>query len=100
MLLVFLFNFLECQNVVHYILINNNRIFYEKVKFWAAKATKIIKILDLFKNADISKIFAEFRCFDKKITESMFLPLKTPIKTKYKCQKTEKVDLDSTILCK
>ena len=75
----------------------NSRIFREKVKFWAAKATKIIKILDLFKNADISKIFAEFQCFDKKITQSMFLPQKTPIKTKYKCQKTEKVELDNSM---
>ena len=35
----------------------NSRIFHEKVKFWAAKATKIIEILDLFKNAHISKFF-------------------------------------------
>ena len=41
--------------------------------------------------------FVEFQCFDKKITQSMFLPLKTPIKTKYKCQKTEKVELDNSM---
>ena len=33
----------------------------------------------------------EFQCFDKKITQSMFLPPKTPIKAKYNYQKTEKV---------
>ena len=27
----------------------------------------------------------------------MFLSLKTPLKTKYKCQKTEKVELDSSM---
>ena len=37
------------------------------VKFWAAKTTRIIKILDLFKNADISKTFVEFQGFYKKI---------------------------------
>ena len=50
-----------------------------------------------FKNADISKKFVEFQCFDKKITQSMFLLPKTPIKTKYKCQKTEKVELDNSM---
>ena len=40
-------------------------MFREKVKFWAAKATKIIKILDLFKNADISKIFVDFNVLIK-----------------------------------
>ena len=61
--LVFLFDFLECCNVVHYILIKNSQIFHEKVKFWAAKATKIIKILDLITNADISKIFCLISMF-------------------------------------
>ena len=28
----------------------------------------------------------------------MFLPPKAPIKTKYKCQKTEKVELDNSML--
>ena len=40
-----------------HIFIKNSHIFHEKVKFWAAKATKIIKILDLFGNADINNIF-------------------------------------------
>ena len=71
--------------------------FIKKVKFWAAKTIKIIKILDIFKNADISINFFELQCFDKKITQSMFLTGKTPIKTKYKCQKTEKVALDNSM---
>ena len=44
-----------------------------------------------------AKKFVEFQCFDKKITQSMFLSPKTPIKTKYKCQKTEKVELDNSM---
>ena len=35
----------------------NSEIVQETVELWAAKATKIVKILDLFRNADISKIF-------------------------------------------
>ena len=45
------FYFLECWNVVHY------QISKESIKFWAAKPTKIIKISDLFENADVIKIF-------------------------------------------
>ena len=44
-----------------------------------------------------AKCFVEFQYFDKKITQRMFLPPKTPIKTKYKCQKTEKVELDCSM---
>ena len=44
-----------------------------------------------------AKFFVEFQCFDKKITQSMFLPQKTPIETKYKCQKTEKAELDNSM---
>ena len=40
------------------------------------KTTEIIKILDIFNNADISKNLVEFQCFDKKITQSMFPPPK------------------------
>ena len=64
----------------------NSRIFHEKVKFWAAKVTKIIKMLDLLKMLTSAKYFVEFQCFDKKIKQSMFSLSKTPIKTKYKCQ--------------
>ena len=32
----------------------------ETVKFWAAKVTKIIKILDIFRNADSSNFFVKF----------------------------------------
>ena len=75
----------------------NSHIFREMVKFWAAKATKIIKILDVLRNTDISKFFVKFQRFDKKIAKSMFFTPKTLIKTKYKCQKTEKVGLDSSM---
>ena len=96
-MLVFLFNFLECQNAVHYILIKNSPIFHKKVKFWAAKATKIIKFWIFSKMLTSAKCFAEFQCFDKKITQSMsLLPKKTRIKTKYiDVKKTEKVELDN-----
>ena len=56
---VFLFHFLEFWNVVHYIT-KNSRIVHEKVKFWAAKATKIIKILDLLKMLTSANFFVEF----------------------------------------
>ena len=68
-LMVFLLDFLECQNVVHYIFIAKS---FETVKFWAAKATKIIKILDLLRNAEVSNIFVKFQGIGKKITKSMF----------------------------
>ena len=35
----------------------NSQISNETIKFWAAEATKIIKISDLFENADVIKIF-------------------------------------------
>ena len=37
------------------------------------KAGKIIKIPYFFSNADVSYKFAKFQCFDKKMTNSMFL---------------------------
>ena len=64
-----------------------------KIKFWAEKATKIIKISDLFENADVIKIFIKFQCFHKKITKSVFFHQKTLINTKYKCQKKEKSNI-------
>ena len=44
-----------------------------------------------------ANFFVEFQCFDKKVTQSMFLPPKTPINTKYKYQKTQKVELDNSM---
>ena len=68
--------------------------FMKRSIFWAAKATKIIKILDLFKNADISKIFLlNFNVLIKRYPKVCFYP----IKTKYKCQETEKVELDNSM---
>ena len=52
----------------------NSQISHETVKYWAAKTTKIIKILDIFRNADVAKFFVKFQCFHKKINKSMFLP--------------------------
>ena len=49
---------------------------YETVKFWAVKATKIIKILDLLRNNDVSNIFVKFQGIGEKITKSMFSPKK------------------------
>ena len=74
----------------------NSRIFYEKVKFWAGKTTKIIKILDLLKMLTSAIFFVEFNFLIKKITQNV-LPPKTPIKTKYKCKKREKVDFDNSM---
>ena len=44
-----------------------------------------------------AKSFVKFQCFHKKITKSMFLPPKTLINTKYKCQKKEKVELENSM---
>ena len=44
-----------------------------------------------------AKYFVEFQCFDKQIFQSMSSLPKTPIKTKYKCQKTEKVEFDNSM---
>ena len=38
-------------------------LLFEFMEFWAAKATKMIKILDLFKNADIRKKFCRISMF-------------------------------------
>ena len=56
-----------CWNVVHYIFIKN-QMCHEIVKFWASK---IIRILYLLNNADVSKIFAKFQYFDEKINKVM-----------------------------
>ena len=50
--------------------------FMKRSNYGLQKPPKIIKILDLFKNADISKIFVEFQCLDKMITQSMSPPPK------------------------
>ena len=60
------------------------------------KPLKLSKFWIFSKMLTSTKIFAELQCFDKKII-SMFLPQKTQIKTKYKCQKTEKVGLDNSM---
>ena len=44
----------------------------------------------------LANFFAKFQCFHKKITKSMFSQ-KTLIKTEYKSQKKEKVELENSI---
>ena len=61
------------------------------------KTGKIIKIPYFLKNADVSNRLAKFQCFDKNMTNSMFFHPKTLIKTKYKCQKEEKVETENSI---
>ena len=39
----------------------NSQISQETIKIWAAKAVKVIKILDLLRNDDVSKIFVKFQ---------------------------------------
>ena len=73
---IWLFGMLECCSL-HFNR-KNSQISQETVKFWAAKAIKIIKILDLFGNAGSSKFFVKFQCFPKKITKVCPPP---PIKT-------------------
>ena len=58
---------------------------------------KLSKFWIFSKMLTSTKYFVEFQRFHKKITQSMFSFPKTPIKTKYKCQKTEKGELDNSI---
>ena len=77
--------------------------FYQKIancviklsKSGLQKAGKIIKIPYFLSNADVSNKFANFQCFDKKMT-NVFSP-KTLIKTKYKCQEEEKVETENSL---
>ena len=68
-----------------------------KVKFWAAKTTKIIKILDLLRMLTSTKHFVEFQCFDKKMTQSMFYPQKHQSKVNINVRKQKKVELDNSM---
>ena len=45
----------------------------EIVKFWAAEATKIVTIMYLQKNSDVSKKIAKYESFDKKIDATLVL---------------------------
>ena len=45
-----------------------------------------------------AECFAKFQCFTKKITKNMlFFYPKALIKTKYRCQKQEKVELENSM---
>ena len=96
-LLVFLFDFLRCWNVVHYIFVRNSEMCHKIVKFWATKVAKIIRILYFFSMFASAKKFAKFQCFDKNMTNSIFFQPKTLIKTKYIFQKQEKVETEKSI---
>ena len=65
--------------------------------FGLRKPGKIIKIPYFLSNSDVSNKFAKFQCFDKKMTNSMFVHPKTPIKAKYKCQEEEKAETENSI---
>ena len=55
------------------------------VKFWAAKATKIIRILCLLRNADTSKQFClTYLRFGKKMTKECFSSHRVVFLTRYK----------------
>ena len=56
------------------------------------KSLKLSKFWIFSKVLTSAKYFVEFQCFDKKIIQSIFSLPKTPIRTKYKCQKTGKVE--------
>ena len=43
------------------------------------------------------KLFVKFQYFHKKIAKSIFIPPKTIINAKYKCQKKEKVELENSM---
>ena len=63
-----LFNLGCCS--LHFHASENSQLSHKIVKFWAAKATKIIRILYFLSNAYTSKN-AKFQCFDKKMTNSI-----------------------------
>ena len=65
--------------------------FLKRLNSGLQKSLKLSKFLIFSKMLTSAKYFVEFQCFDKKITQSMFSLPKAPMKTKYKCQKTEKV---------
>ena len=80
-LLVFLIDFWNARMLFITFLSENSQICHETVKFWAAKAPKIIKMSDLFRKSDVSKFFVNFQCFDKKIGKTYVFPQKPLIKT-------------------
>ena len=71
--------------------------FMKRLNSGLQKSLKLSKFRIFSKMLTSAKYFVEFQCFDKKITQSMFSLPKTPMKTKYKCQKTEKVELDNSV---
>ena len=44
-----------------------------------------------------AKFFVKFQCFDKKVGKKYVFPQKPLIKTKYECQKDEKVELQNSL---
>ena len=81
MLQVFIFDFfgmLECCSL-HF----NKKIaesFMKKSISGLQKPLKLLKFFIFSKMLTLEKFFVQFQSFNKKIAQSMFLPLKTPIK--------------------
>ena len=73
---MFLFDSLDAEMLFITYSLENSQIFHEIVKFWAAKTTKMIRILNLLSNVDVSKKNARFQyqCFDEKMTKVYFHP--------------------------
>ena len=70
---------------------NNQMTCPAVVKFWAAKATKIIRFC-LLRNADISKQFClTYWNFGKKMTKRMFFFPSCGLSDKWKLEKSESV---------
>ena len=64
-------SFSEMLECFHYIS-SEKKLCLKIVKFWIAKAGKIIKIPYFLSNPDVSNKFAKFPCFDKKMSNSIF----------------------------
>ena len=73
----------------------NSQISEETVKFWVAKATKTIKILNLFRNADISNFFVKFQLFHKKYNQKYVPPKKKTLTLNVNVRRKEKVELEN-----
>ena len=58
----FFLTFLNSEMFITF-LKENSEMCHQIVKFWAAKATKIMRTLYLFRNADFSKKFAKTSMF-------------------------------------
>ena len=91
-LLVFYLTFWNARNIVHRKIAKSLK---KLSNTGLQKPLKLSKFWIFSEMMTSAKIFGKFQCFDKKITKTMFLPPKTIINAKYKCQKIEKVELEN-----